>query len=107
MTPTAPTAVLLVAAMTVGGVGLVDAVVSRDLDMVGLLSLLAALHVLLLSRLRGGRVELPLRRDLVGWLRERAALVGEPVEVLADRAVAVYRASYGDDDAGREVEVAG
>ena len=33
----------------------------------------------------------PLRRDLVTWLRRRAATTGEPLEAVADRAVAAYR----------------
>ena len=102
MRPTLPTAVLVVLALVVTGIGAVDAAVSSEWDLLVVLGLLAVLHLVLLTRILGGRREVPLRGDLVLWLRERSAVSGEPVEVLADRAVATYRTWYGDRSVGAD-----
>jgi hypothetical protein len=76
----------------VATVGLVDVVRSGESDLVlvltALLVVLAAALVLSLN----GRRAVQLRPDLAGWLRQQAAATGEPVERLADRCVAAYRA---------------
>ena len=54
--------------------------------------MMAALMVVLLFRTLSGRPAVPLRRDLVAWLDERAVSAGEPLERVADRAVSAYRA---------------
>ena len=97
MRPTLPTAVLVVVALVVTSIGATDAALSGEEDLFVVLALLAVLHLLLLTRLRGGRQPVPVRADLVTWLRARSAVSGEPVEVLADRALATYRAWYGDE----------
>lgn len=100
MTPTLPTAVLLLAGVAVATVGAVDAGRADRWDTTAVFGLLVALLLLLLSRVRGRRPEVPLRRDLVQWLRERSAVTGEPVGVLADRAVAAHREELGDTRPG-------
>ena len=54
--------------------------------------LVLAVQVALWARLSWGRTSVPVRRDLVFWLRERAVAAGEPVEHVADRAIGAYRA---------------
>ena len=96
MTPTLPTAVALGAALVVCAVGAVDAARTQRWDTVAVFVLLALVLLGLLSRVRGRRPCVPVRGDLVRWLRERSAVTGEPVEVLADRALATFRDQYGD-----------
>jgi membrane protein implicated in regulation of membrane protease activity len=95
--PTLPTLTLLLAALAVLLIGVLDTALSSEWDLLTVLGLLVVLLLVLISRVRGRRPALGLRADLVRWLRARSALTGEPVEVIADRAVAAYRASYGDE----------
>ena len=96
MTPTLPSAVLVVAALVVASVGAADAGRTGRWDTAAVFGLLVVVLLLLLTRVRGRRPAVPVRRDLVRWLRERSAVTGEPVEALADRALAAYREQCGD-----------
>ncbi|MGY1616188.1 hypothetical protein ACI797_05530 [Geodermatophilus sp. SYSU D00691] len=84
---------LLQAAALVGVVvALVDTIRDSDPDL-GLL--LGAVLVLQLGALLAGargRSAVALRPDLTAWLHRQAGATGEPVERLADRCVAAYRA---------------
>jgi hypothetical protein len=91
-----PVSVLTVA-MLVAGVGLVDAVRHRDADMIVVFAALIVLHGVALLRLLRGRRGITLRPDLTSWLRRQSAATGEPVERLADRCVAAYRAGLVHD----------
>jgi hypothetical protein len=91
------TAVLLVIALVVTTVGLVDVVRDGNSDLtllfIGLLVLQAAALATAVLGHRGVR----LRPDLTAWLTRQAAATGEPIERLADRCVAAYRAGLTDD----------
>jgi membrane protein implicated in regulation of membrane protease activity len=100
MTPTLPAALLLAVALVITAVGGVDAARAQRWDTVTVFCLLALVLLALLSRVRGRRPSVPVRGDLVRWLRERSAVTGEPVEMLADRALATYREQYGDAPCG-------
>lgn len=72
-------------------VGLVDAAVLREPDLVALFATIVVLGALWsLSAVRQRR-HLSIRRDLVTWLQQRADVTGEPPERIADRALATYR----------------
>jgi hypothetical protein len=86
------TAVLLIVALVVAAVGLVDVVRSGDSDLVLVLTALATVLVAALILSLSGRRAVELRPDLATWLRQQSAATGEPVERLADRCVAAYRA---------------
>ena len=73
-------------------VGVVDAVRTDEGDLVLVLSVLLVLLVAALASTLRLRRAVELRPDLAGWLREQSAATGEPVERLADRCVAAYRA---------------
>ena len=45
--------------------------------------------------------------DLVAWLRDEAALRGEPMEAVADRAISSYQAGFSDLDDSTRVPTAG
>lgn len=84
---------LLLAGAVLGtAVALVDALRRGDSDTTlvttAVLALLLALGVALLRTRRA----VLLRPDLAAWLARQAAATGEPVERLADRCVAAYRA---------------
>ena len=90
---------LLLATAILAAVGLLDAAIGREWDLVVVCALILAVQVALWARLSWGRTSVPVRRDLVHWLRERAVAGGEPVEHVADRAIAAYRAGLvGDND---------
>jgi hypothetical protein len=50
-------------------------------------------HLLAIALLGGSRLSLSIRADLVRWLESRSEATGEPVQRIADRGLAMYRAS--------------
>jgi hypothetical protein len=87
----------LAAALVLAGAGLVDALRDQHTDVAVVLAALIALQGIALLWLGRGRRGVALRPDLVAWLRRQAGASGEPVERLADRCVAAYRAGLVDD----------
>ena len=85
-----PTSLALLVAVT--AVGAVDAAIGRVWDHFAVFVLATGVALLLLLTVLGRRPSVPLRADLVAWLRDRAAATGEPLEALADRCVASARA---------------
>jgi hypothetical protein len=51
------------------------------------------IQILVIARLGGSRLLLSIRADLVRWLESRSESTGEPVQRIADRGLAMYRAS--------------
>lgn len=92
MPPTDVNKLILALAVVVSAVGALDAAVGGQLDLVVVFALTGALQLALLLRLQSRRPAVPLRADLVGWLRDRAAAQGEPMTVVADRCIAACRA---------------
>jgi hypothetical protein len=91
------TAVLLVIALLVTAVGLVDVVRDEDSDLTLLFTGLVLLQAAALATALLGHRGVRLRPDLTAWLTRQAIATGEPVERLADRCVAAYRAGLTDD----------
>lgn len=92
MTPTTMHKVALATLLVITLVGAGDAVVGEVWDHVAVFVLAAALQLLLFLELQGHRPAVPLRADLVAWLRHRASETGEPMELVADRCIATARA---------------
>jgi hypothetical protein len=90
--PTDLNKLILAMAVVVSMVGALDAAVGGQLDLVVVFVLATVLQLTLLLRLQSRRPAVPLRADLVGWLRDRAAAQGEPIGAVADRCVAACRA---------------
>lgn len=90
--PVSRTAVLLAVALVPAAVGLVDVLRDGGTDLVVVLVALLVLLVAALASALGDRRAVPLRPDLLDWLRLQSTATGEPVERLADRCVAAYRA---------------
>jgi hypothetical protein len=99
VSPNLSNRLLVALAAVVAGVGIAEATVHRNWDVLGLFSGIVALMVVLLLRTFSGRPAVPLRRDLVAWLDERAVSAGEPLEQVADRAVSAYRAGLSVESA--------
>ncbi len=96
MTPTLRHKVLVVLAALAASVGIVDAGMAGQWDLVAVFALVLIPLVGLFGALEWGRQAVPLRRDLATWLRDRSALTGEPLSIVADRAVAAQRAALGE-----------
>lgn len=99
MSPTTTNSVIVGLAVIIAGVGIVDAAIGGQPDLVVVFVLLAILLATLFASLHRRRPAIPIRADLVRWLRDRSAVAGEDIEVLADRCIASYRAELtGDRD---------
>jgi hypothetical protein len=85
-------AILQVVALVGVAVALVDAVRDADTDLAILLGAVVLVQLAALVAGARGRSAVALRPDLAGWLRRQASGTGEPVDRLADRCVAAYRA---------------
>ena len=102
--PTVTNRTVLVVTVAVAAIGVVDAAVGRNWDLLTVFALVGLLQLLLLLRLSGRRPAVPLRADLVRWVRDRADAEGESPERVLDRAVGAYRAGllgHGSDDVGQ------
>jgi hypothetical protein len=92
---------LTIGCTVVAIVGLADATISREADLAAVFATLLVLLVVLLFRLQLGRPVVVLRRDVAAWLRAQSGSTGEPLDRIASRAVAGYRAWL--DGSGPEV----
>lgn len=109
MVPTVTNRAVLLLTLVVAVVGAVDAAVGGVWDLFTVFSLVGVLQLVLLLRLSGRRPAVPVRADLVRWLRDRAAAEGETPERIIDRALGAYRAGMvgGSPDADATAERAG
>jgi hypothetical protein len=96
MAPTTLNRLVLLMSSLVLAVGVIDGIVSREWDFLAVFAAALALQLLLLARLSVRRPAVPIRRDLVAWLRDEAAMRGEPMEAVADRAISAYQAGFSD-----------
>ena len=91
MTPTARHKGAMVTLLVIIAVGALDAAAGRVWDHLVVFVLAGFVQGLLLLGLQGHRPAVPIRSDLVAWLRQRAALTGESMEQIADRCIASVR----------------
>jgi uncharacterized membrane protein YfcA len=105
MNPTPSAKLLVLVAGVVSIVGATDAAISGEWDLFVLFMIIAGVAMALGLRLQSRRPEIPIRRDLVRWLGDRASASGEPMSVVTDRAIATFRDRYGaaiDADEARQ-----
>jgi len=104
LTPNLSNTLLLAAASIAAIIGIVDAAVELEWDLLVLFSIILGIHLVIWLHLSWGRPAVPLRADLVSWLRDRAVAGGEPVERVADRAVGAYRAGLTGRDTDTDAD---
>ena len=95
MSPTGIVKLLVGANLIVAIVGSVDAGISGEWDLFVLFVIGLGLSVALIMRLESSRPAIPVRRDLVAWLRDRASVSGESLTAVTDRAIATFAERYG------------
>ena len=95
MSPTGIVKLLVGANLIVAIVGSVDAGISGEWDLFVLFAIGLGLSVALIMRLESSRPAIPIRRDLVAWLRDRASVSGESLTAVTDRAIATFADRYG------------
>lgn len=89
-------------ALGIGGIaaiGLVDAAVIGEPDLVALLAAIVVLCLVWVWTTLGPRSTLRIRSDLRTWLQTRSDVTGEDPGQIADRALATYRLQLGDSPA--------
>ena len=95
MSPTGIVKLLVTANFVVLTIGSIDAGFSGEWDLFVLFAIGLSLSVALLLRLESSRPAIPIRRDLVAWLRDRASVSGESLTTVTDRAIATFADRYG------------
>jgi len=95
MSPTGAAKTLVTASVITLAIGSVDAGISGEWDLFVLFLIGFGLNLALLLRLESRRPAVPIRRDLVAWLRDRASVSGESLTVVTDRAIATFADRYG------------
>ncbi len=88
--------VLILAVVLVALAGFLDAWVIEEPEIALLFGAVLILGLALLARTLSKRRPLRVRADLAGWMQQRSDLTGEPVEQIADRALATYRLQLGE-----------
>jgi hypothetical protein len=88
--------VLLLAIVVIAGIGVIDAGVTREPDLVALFIAVAVISLTLLTRSLSSRRNLSVRSDLASWVQLRADLTGESPAHIADRAIAHYQLALGE-----------
>ncbi|MCP3991767.1 MAG: hypothetical protein GY929_20660 [Actinomycetia bacterium] len=96
------TRIIVTIGLVVGGVGALDAFVSREWDLLIVFLLVVSLQAMLWLRLRANRIPVTLRPDLARWLERQSERSGEPFDDVLDRAVAWYHSGlYVDESSSR------
>jgi hypothetical protein len=95
MSPTGIVKLLVAANVVVLTIGSIDAGISGNWDLFVLFLVSLGISLALLLRVESRRPAVPIRRDLVAWLADRAAVSGESLPTVTDRAIATFAERYG------------
>lgn len=90
---------LIALALVVTSIGVIDAAVSQEWDLLAISAIATALLGTVWLRQRASRLDVTLRPDLVHWVDHRAQASGEPFDDVLDRAVATFRHGLYADEA--------
>jgi len=85
------TRVLLSISLAVTGVGVLDALIGGEWDLLVVFLLTMVVQLTIWLRQRANRLPVSLRPDLAHWLEHRAQESGEPFDDVLDRAVAWHQ----------------
>lgn len=88
---------LMLAVGVFAAIGIIDAAIGGNGDLVVVFGAIIALSAAASLRLSGNRRSIKVRADLARWLAIRAADGDERVGTVADRAVAAYRSGLTSD----------
>lgn len=92
------TRVLLTVSLIITGVGVLDAAIGSEWDLLIIFALSAALQLAIWLRQGASRRTTTIRPDLAQWLERRSESTGEPYEDVVDRALATFKQGlYADD----------
>jgi len=92
------TRILLVVSLVITSVGIVDAAIGREWDLMVIFALTAAIQLVIWLRHGASRIATTIRPDLGHWLESRSEATGEPYEDVLDRAIATFKQGlYADD----------
>lgn len=83
--------VLLSILLVVSGVGVLDAFISREWDLLAVFVVQSVLVLVVWARHLGHRVPMTLRADLARWMEHEGQRTGEPMESLIDRTVSWHQ----------------
>lgn len=83
--------VLLSVLLVVSGVGLLDAFISREWDLLAVFLLQSVLVLVVWARQLARRVPTTLRSDLAHWVEQESQRTGEPAQSIVDRALSWRR----------------
>ncbi|MEY4373013.1 MAG: hypothetical protein RL219_1782 [Actinomycetota bacterium] len=89
----------MIAVAIAGSVGLVDAAVGHAADLVVVFAVVVLLALVAMARSLVSRRRIPVRADVLAWLEETSLAEGEPVNDVADRALAAARAGIANTSA--------
>jgi len=95
MSPSGTAKMLVTASVLILVIGSIDAGISGDWDLFTLFVIGLGFNLALLLRLESRRPAIPIRRDLVAWLADRASVSGESLTTVTDRAIATFADRYG------------
>ena len=95
MSPTATTRLLVLAGIVAAPIGAIDAAIGGERALFAMFIVILVIATALGLRLESRRPAIPVRRDLVAWLRDRSSISGEPLSTVTDRAIATYADRYG------------
>jgi hypothetical protein len=95
MNPTGGAKLLVIVAGVVAAIGAIDAAISSEWDLFVLFMIIVGVALALGLRLASRRPAVPIRRDLVHWLGDRALASGESMSVVTDRAISTFQDRYG------------
>ena len=95
MNPTGTTKLLVLSGIVVALAGAIDAAIGGQWDLFVLFLAGFGIAMVLGFRLESRRPAVPIRRDLVAWLRNRSSISGESLSSVTDRAISTYADRYG------------
>ncbi len=81
---------LLIASVAVTAIAMIDATISSSWDLVAVTGIALGLQIAALGGVTRRRHHVHLRADLAVWVNDRAAVSGETVDALVDRALSDF-----------------
>lgn len=92
------TRLLVTVGIVLSGVGVVDASIDGDWDLLVLFALITLVQAAIWIRQGANRITVTVRPDLAHWIERQSHVTGEPHDDVLDRAIATYKSGmYADE----------